>query len=128
MQVEGRVPQDLLGYHDSILVLRIVLHVAIFAAAFLNFTLGLGVGLQLNPAAGNLLWLVADLGPSDQPQHPSGLSARLSVLTKTCRATRVIGTSTYPKACLSRRAQQRGTVAGAKRTVFSCGGSANADG
>ena len=41
------------------LILRIVLHVAIFTAALLIFTLGLGVGLALNPAAGTLLWLVA---------------------------------------------------------------------
>ena len=40
-------------------ILRVVLHVAIFAAALLIFTLGLGVGLALNPAAGTLLWLVA---------------------------------------------------------------------
>ena len=40
-------------------MLRVVLHVAVFVAAFLIFTLGLGVGLALNPAAGTLLWLVA---------------------------------------------------------------------
>ena len=40
-------------------ILRVVLHVAIFAAALLIFALGLGVGLALNPAAGTLLWLVA---------------------------------------------------------------------
>ena len=49
----------LLQYHGSMLILRIVLHVVIFAAASLIFTLGLGVGLALNPAAGTLLWLVA---------------------------------------------------------------------
>ena len=41
------------------LILRVVLHVAAFVVAFLIFTLGLGVGLALNPAAGTLLWLVA---------------------------------------------------------------------
>ena len=51
--------QELFECHGSMLVLRIVLHVAIFAAAFLIFTLGLGVGLALNPAAGTLLWVVA---------------------------------------------------------------------
>ena len=43
------------------MILRVVLHVAIFAAAFLVFTLGLGIGLALNPAVGTLLWLVAGL-------------------------------------------------------------------
>ena len=42
-------------------ILRVVLHAAIVVAAFLIFTLGLGVGLALNPAAGMLLWLVAGL-------------------------------------------------------------------
>ena len=42
-------------------ILRVILHVAIFAAAFLVFTLGLGVGLALNPAVGTLLWLFAGL-------------------------------------------------------------------
>ena len=42
-------------------ILRVVLHAAIFVAAFLIFTLGLGVGLALNPAVGMLLWLVAGL-------------------------------------------------------------------
>ena len=46
---------------DSMLILRVILHVAIFAVAFLVFTLGLGVGLALNPAVGTLLWLVAGL-------------------------------------------------------------------
>ena len=41
------------------LILRVVLHVAIFAAAILIFTLGLGVGLAVNPAAGTFLWMVA---------------------------------------------------------------------
>ena len=45
--------------HGSMLILRVVLHVAVFVAAFLIFTLGLGVGLALNPAAGTLLWLAA---------------------------------------------------------------------
>lgn len=46
---------------DSMVILRVILHVVIFAAAFLIFTLGLGVGLALNPAVGILLWLVAGL-------------------------------------------------------------------
>ena len=46
--------EKLLEYHGSMLILRVVLHVT-----FLIFTLGLGVGLALNPAAGVLLWLVA---------------------------------------------------------------------
>ena len=41
------------------LTLRVVLHMAVFAAAFLIAMLGLGVGLILNPAAGTLLSLVA---------------------------------------------------------------------
>ena len=40
-------------------MLRVVLHVAIFFAVFLIFTLGLGVGLAVNPAAGTFLCLVA---------------------------------------------------------------------
>ena len=46
---------------DSMVIVKVLLHTAIFAAAFLIFTLGLGVGLALNPAAGTLLWLVAGL-------------------------------------------------------------------
>ena len=46
---------------ESMAILRVILHVAIFAAAFLVFTLGLGVGLALNPAVGTLMWLVAGL-------------------------------------------------------------------
>ena len=49
----------LLQYHGSMFVLRIVLLVAIFAGALLIFTLGLGVGLARDPAAGTLLCLVA---------------------------------------------------------------------
>ena len=56
---DGSGWEKLLGYHGNMLILRVVLHVAIFAAAFLIFTLGLGVGLALNPAAGTLLWLIA---------------------------------------------------------------------
>ena len=51
--------EKLLEYHGSMLILRVVLHVTIFAAAVLIFTLGLGVGLALNSAAGTFLWLVA---------------------------------------------------------------------
>ena len=51
--------EKLLEYHGSMLILRVVLHVTVFVAAFLIFTLDLGVGLALNPAAGTLLWLVA---------------------------------------------------------------------
>ena len=46
---------------ESMAILRVILHVAIFAAALLVFTLGLGIGLALNPAVGTLLWLVAGL-------------------------------------------------------------------
>ena len=46
---------------DSMVIVRVLLHAAIFAAAFLIFTLGLGVGLALSPVAGTLLWLVAGL-------------------------------------------------------------------
>ena len=70
--------QKLLEYHGSMLILRVVLHVAIFVAAFLIFTLGLGVGLALNPVAGTLLWLVAGVvaaGPTrdleGMPELPS---------------------------------------------------------
>ena len=42
-------------------ILRVALHAAIFSAAFFVFTLGLGVGLAVSPAAGSLLWLVAGL-------------------------------------------------------------------
>ena len=46
---------------DSMVIVRVLLHAAIFAAAFLIFTPGLGVGLALSPVAGTLLWLVAGL-------------------------------------------------------------------
>ena len=46
---------------DSMVIVRVLLHAAIFAAAFLIFTLGLGVGLALSPVVGTLLWLVAGL-------------------------------------------------------------------
>ena len=38
---------------------RIALHVLLFALAVVVFYLGLGVGLQFNPALGTLLWFVA---------------------------------------------------------------------
>ena len=40
-------------------VLRLILHILIFAVAALVFFLGLGIGLSQNPAIGTLLWLVA---------------------------------------------------------------------
>ena len=58
-RIDGSGREMLLQYHDSMLILRIVLHVAVFAAALLIFTLGLGVGLSLSSAAGTFLWLVA---------------------------------------------------------------------
>ena len=54
------------------LILRIALHVAIFAAALLIFTLGRGVGLALNPAAVTLLWLVAGVDALDRNALVSG--------------------------------------------------------
>ena len=51
--LEGSGREKLIGYHGSMLILRVVLHVA-----FLIFTLGLGVDLALNPAGGTLLWLI----------------------------------------------------------------------
>ena len=53
--------QDSWGIIESMAILRVILHVAIFAAALLVFILGLGIGLALNPAVGTLLWLVAGL-------------------------------------------------------------------
>ena len=41
------------------LVIRIVLHVALFLVAVVVFYLGLGVGLALNPAIGMVLWFVS---------------------------------------------------------------------
>ena len=41
------------------LVIRIVLHVALFLVAVAVFYLGLGVGLALNPAIGMVLWFVS---------------------------------------------------------------------
>ncbi len=38
---------------------RIVVHVLLFLLAVIVFYLGLGVGLQFNPALGTLLWLIA---------------------------------------------------------------------
>ncbi len=38
---------------------RIAAHVLLFALAVIVFYLGLGVGLQFNPALGTLLWIVA---------------------------------------------------------------------
>ena len=55
--------QDSCSTIESMAILRVILHAAIFAAAFLVFTLGLGIGLALNPAVGTLLWLVAGLIP-----------------------------------------------------------------
>ena len=43
---------------DTMVMLRVLLHVAIFAAAFLTFTLGLGVGLV---ALVNVIWIVRGL-------------------------------------------------------------------
>ncbi len=40
-------------------VMRMVLHGAIFLVAGIVFVLGLGIGLSQNPAIGTLLWLVA---------------------------------------------------------------------
>ena len=53
--------QDCRSIIESMVILRVILHVVIFAAAILVFALGLGVGLALNPAIGTLLWLVAGL-------------------------------------------------------------------
>ena len=53
--------QDSCSTIECMLMLRVFLHVAIFAAALLVFTLGLGIGLALNPAVGTLLWMVAVL-------------------------------------------------------------------
>ena len=38
---------------------QIVVHVLLFVLAVVVFYLGLGVGLQFNPALGTLLWLTA---------------------------------------------------------------------
>ena len=38
---------------------RIAIHALLFLLAFVVFYLGLGVGLQINPTLGTLLWLVA---------------------------------------------------------------------
>ena len=38
---------------------RIAAHVLLFGLAIVVFYLGLGVGLQFNPALGTLLWIVA---------------------------------------------------------------------
>ena len=53
------------------LILGLVLHLAIFAAALLVFTLGRGVGLALNPAD-TLLWLVAGVVALDRNALGSG--------------------------------------------------------
>ena len=42
-------------------ILRVALHTAVFVIAFLTFTLGLGVGLAVNPAAGTPLWVLAGI-------------------------------------------------------------------
>ena len=42
-------------------ILRVALHTAVFVIAFFTFTLGLGVGLAVNPAAGTLLWVLAGI-------------------------------------------------------------------
>ena len=41
------------------IVLRLMLHILLFAVAAVVFFLGLGIGLSQNPAIGTLLWLVA---------------------------------------------------------------------
>ncbi len=38
---------------------RIALHILLFVLAVVVFYLGLGVGLQFNPALGTLLWFAA---------------------------------------------------------------------
>ncbi len=38
---------------------RIAIHALLFLLVFVVFYLGLGVGLQINPTLGTLLWLVA---------------------------------------------------------------------
>ena len=40
-------------------LLKLVLHVVVFAVAAVVFFLGLGIGLSQNPAVGTLLWVVA---------------------------------------------------------------------
>ncbi len=42
-------------------ILRVALHAAVFVIAFFTFTLGVGVGLAVNPAAGTLLWVLAGI-------------------------------------------------------------------
>lgn len=39
--------------------LKVIAHVLLFVLAFVVFYLGLGIGLQLNPNLGTLLWLAA---------------------------------------------------------------------
>ena len=40
-------------------LVRMALHLLIFAVAVVVFFLGLGIGLQYNPDLGTLLWIVA---------------------------------------------------------------------
>ena len=42
-------------------ILRIILHIAIFAGAFFVFFFGLGIGLAFNPTLGSALWILAGL-------------------------------------------------------------------
>ncbi len=39
--------------------MKVVAHVALFLVAFVVFYLGLGVGLQISPTWGTVLWVVA---------------------------------------------------------------------
>ena len=39
--------------------LKVIMHVALFLVALVVFYIGLFVGLQVNPNAGSVLWLVA---------------------------------------------------------------------
>ena len=43
----------------SATVLKVVVHTALFLVAIVVFYLGLGVGLQVSPVGGYVLWVVA---------------------------------------------------------------------
>ena len=42
-------------------ILRIILHIAIFAGAIFVFFFGLGIGLAFNSTLGSALWILAGL-------------------------------------------------------------------
>ena len=67
--------------------LMVFLHIAIFVAAFIIYTLGLGIGLAANPAIGTLLWIVA---------AAIGVGNLAWIVLSLRRARRVISYSYHP--------------------------------